>query len=233
METNSPLDTGLLSPETAEREVRSGFIRKVYGILSAQLVLTAFIAFPISQMSPDWVAAHVMYLQGACIASLVLMISVICCINIAKQFPYNYVFLFTITVLESVIVGFVSAMYTTESVLVAALMTGLIFGALTAYAFTTKSDFTGMGPYLLAFLIGLTFTSFLCMFYPSPMAQKVIAGAGAILFSFYIVYDTQLIAGGKHQQQIGIDDYVFAALNIYLDIIQLFLQLLALFGERK
>lgn len=217
-----------------EQQVRSGFIRKVYGILSAQLILTVVIAFPISQMSPEWVETHRMYVQAASVVSLVLMVSVICCVNVARQVPYNYMFLFIITVCEAVIVGFISAMYTTQSVLLAALMTGVMFAALTAYAFTTKSDFTGMGPYLLAVLLGLTFTSLLCLFFPySPFAQTLMAGVGAILFSFYIIYDTQLICGGKHSQQFGIDDYVFAALNIYLDIIQLFLQLLQLFGDRK
>merc|ERR1719502_2299783 len=100
---------------------------------------------------------------------------------------------------------------------------------------TTKDDFTGMGGYLMVVLMGLILTGFLCMFFPySPIAQKLMAGVGAILFAFYIVYDTQLICGGKHQKhQFGVDDYVFAALNIYLDIINLFLYLMELFGERR
>merc|ERR1719379_1181173 len=134
-------------------------------------------------------------------------------------------FLFFVTICEAIIVGFISAMYTTQSVLIACLLTCGIFVGLTIYAFTTKDDFTGMGGYLCAALLGLCLTSFVCMFFPySPMMQKILGGLGAILFSFYIVYDTQLIAGGKHkQQQFGVDDYVFAALNIYLDIINLFL----------
>merc|ERR1712032_1809081 len=109
------------------------------------------------------------------------------------------------------------------------------FAGLTMYAMTTKSDFTGMGPYLSAAIMGLMLASFLCIFFPySPMIQKVMAGFGAILFSFYIVYDTQLICGGKHSKHaFGVDDYVFAALNIYLDIINLFLYLLQLFGDRR
>lgn len=63
---------------------------------------------------------------------------------------------------------------------------------------------------------------------------KMYSGASALLFSMYIVYDVQLIVGGKHKQhQFSLDDYCFAALNIYLDIINLFLHLLRLFGERR
>ena len=47
-------------------------------------------------------------------------------------------------------------------------------------------------------------------------------------------YDTQLIVGGAHKKhQFGVDDYVFAALNIYLDIINLFLLLLQLLQDRR
>ena len=46
-------------------------------------------------------------------------------------------------------------------------------------------------------------------------AQNLYAGAGCLIFSCYLVYDTQLIVGGEHKKyQFGLDDYVFAALNI-------------------
>lgn len=216
-------------------EVRNGFIRKVYGILAVQLFLTAVIAWPIQQADPIWVQMNRQYVNIAMIMSLVLVIGVgCCCTEVARTFPYNYMFLFMVTVCEAVVVGFIAAMYTAESVLFAVLLTGGIFIGLTVYAMTTKSDFTGMGGYLCALVWGLILTSFVCMFFPSPMGQKLLGGAGAIIFSMYIVYDTQLIVGGKHSKhQFGVDDYVFAALNIYLDIINLFIYILSLFGERR
>ena len=63
--------------------------------------------------------------------------------------------------------------------------------------------------------------------------QLVYAWAGALLFSFFIVYDTQLIVGGKHSHEFSIDDYAFAAISLYLDIVQLFLYLLRIFGQRR
>merc|ERR1719343_1370915 len=56
---------------------------------------------------------------------------------------------------------------------------------------------------------------------------------GVLLFTFYIVYDTQLIIGGSHKVQFSIDDYCFAALNLYLDVINLFQQILRLLGDQK
>jgi len=50
--------------------------------------------------------------------------------------------------------------------------------------------------------------------------------AGIMLFTFYIEYETQLILGGAHSVSFDIDEYVFAALNLYLDMINMFLYLL-------
>jgi FtsH-binding integral membrane protein len=50
----------------------------------------------------------------------------------------------------------------------------------------------------------------------------------------YLVYDTQLIAGGSHRKhQFNIDDYAMAAICLCIDIIQLFLYLLSLMGNRR
>jgi FtsH-binding integral membrane protein len=217
-----------------DQQTRSGFVRKVYGILSVQLVLTTIIAIPI-QLHPHWVAANRQVANFAMIGSLCLVLGVTCCCQaMARVYPYNYVFLLLVTVCEAIIVGFISAMYTTESVLMMMMLTAGIFVGLTFYAMTTKSDFTGSGGFLSAGLMCLLLTGLLMAFFPSPMGQKLMAGFGALLFSGYIVYDTQLILGDKHKaHRFGIDDYVFAALNIYLDIINLFLYLLELFGDRR
>jgi FtsH-binding integral membrane protein len=224
---------GNLSDET----VRQGFVRKVYGLLSVQLFVTALIAAPIvATADTKWLIENSWMPKTCMMISLIAILGVgCCCQSAARTYPTNYLFLGLVTVCEAVIVGFISAMYTLPSVLMAAGLTGGIFVGLTIFAFTTKQDFTGMGGYLYAAVMGLILTSFLCIFFPfSPMMQKIMAGAGAIIFSMYIVYDTQLIVGGKHKKhQFGPDDYVFAALNIYLDIINLFLYLLQLFGDRK
>ena len=49
--------------------------------------------------------------------------------------------------------------------------------------------------------------------------------------SFIIVYDTQIMIGGKHKYSISPEEYIFAALNLYVDIIRLFLYILAIVGK--
>ena len=70
---------------------------------------------------------------------------------------------------------------------------------------------------------GLICFGFFMTFFHIPYLSIIYSSLGAVLFSFYIIYDTQLIIGGKHKKyQYSPDDYVFATLSLYLDIINMF-----------
>lgn len=235
-ETESESDLGMPKMvEQLEADVRRGFIRKVYGILIAQLLVTVGIAAPFQSLSKEWIEEHLWMVRLARWTSLAVVLVLACCRGTARSFPTNYIFLFAFTACQGVVIGFVSAMYQTHSVLLAAGLTVALFSSLTAYACLTKSDFTGAGPYLFCALSGLCLTGFVLLFFPgSESLFHVYACLGAMLFCIYIVYDTQLIIGGQHKKfKFEVDDYAFAALSIYLDIVDLFLFLLSLFGDRK
>ena len=54
----------------------------------------------------------------------------------------------------------------------------------------------------------------------------------SVVYSIYIIIDTQRMLGGKHQS-LTLDDYVLGAIILYVDIISLFLKLLQIFGKRR
>mmetsp|Transcript_56725 Transcript_56725/g.161045 ORF Transcript_56725/g.161045 Transcript_56725/m.161045 type:complete len:246 (+) Transcript_56725:77-814(+) len=235
-----PMGTDRIMVKDATREVRMGFVRKVYGILSAQLLLTVLIAAPIQQMPTQWFKDNIWMMQASLIGSLCTMCALACCPDLGRRFPTNYLILFGFTVCEAVIVGMVSAKYSAGLVCACVGITALVFLGMTVYAFKTKSDFTGAAPYLFGGLLVLMTLGFgigmlnICGVQTSSLRMLYAAG-GVLMFTIFIVYDTQLILGewGGHEQQFSIDDYVFASLNLYLDIINLFLHLLRLFGERR
>jgi hypothetical protein len=251
-------------------EIRSAFVRKVYSILSVMLVVTTAVAFPFQLLGPCPVTLHqtvpadgttgqvqlydkttfcyggtmVMnstFLMILMYGSLITTIAITCCcLQLLRTFPTNYIMLAIFSVLYGVMVGCICMQYTGKSVILAAAMTTGIFFVCTGYACFTKTDFTGMGGYLMCALIGLLVCGFIMFFvsflFPGlyPFLHMMFAGFGAVLFSLYIVYDTQLIVGGRHKKhQFSVDDYAFAALNLYLDIINLFLMILSLLGDRK
>mmetsp|Transcript_40029 Transcript_40029/g.72573 ORF Transcript_40029/g.72573 Transcript_40029/m.72573 type:complete len:247 (+) Transcript_40029:89-829(+) len=227
------------SIKDATMEVRRGFVRKVYGILCAQLLLTVVVAGCICRMDKTVLIANQWMMGVSLVVTFGTLIAMACCRDFARKFPANYLLLFAFTAAEGVAIGFLSAQYTSASILWAVGLTGIIFLWMTAYAFTTKTDFTGYGPYLFAALSGMCTIGlgiFVMQMFGMEVKglQMVYQSFGILLFTFYIVFDTQLMLGafGGHQVSFSIDDYVFAALNLYLDIINLFMYILQLFGDR-
>merc|ERR1719161_3180350 len=175
------------------------------------------------------------------IVTIGTLCAVACCRDVCRQYPTNYFVLFGFTIFEGILMGFVSAAYTAGSVTICVGITAAIFLGLTIYAWTTSTDFTGYGPYLCGALMGFCIFGMamwimgMCGLPLPPGLMMMYNLCGVLLFVMYIIFDTQMILGemGGHQFQFSIDDYVFAALTLYLDIINLFLYLLRLFGQRK
>jgi FtsH-binding integral membrane protein len=227
-------------------DVRNGFIRKVYSLVGIQLLVTTAIAVGIMKIGESKLRANSEATLGLLIVSSILTIATMCtlccCPHLMRKYPWNYVILGLFTIGESIVVGLISVQFTTQSVIMAFGITCFIVIALTIFACQTKYDFTGCGPYLFVgclCLMGFGFFMWLGSFFLTGEAfhqlNLIYAFGGALLMSCYIVYDTQLIVGGKHQRQaeFGVDDYAFAALSLYIDIVQLFLYLLQLFGNRR
>lgn len=232
--------------ELSDTHVRHGFVRKVYGILGAQLLVTTLIGGTVMEKARVWSVTHPEILSGMLFASFFASIAVTCVFccspRLMRESPTNYLILAVFTLAESVMVGMVCASYTKESVLIALAVTTLVVLSLSLFACQTTYDFTGMGPYLFTammvlcgFSFALWIASMLGLHGPAFGALWMAYSAcGTLLFSFYIVYDTQQIVGGKHaKHQFSVDDYAFAAINLYIDIIQLFLHILRMLGDRK
>jgi FtsH-binding integral membrane protein len=65
------------------------------------------------------------------------------------------------------------------------------------------------------------------------MLHLVYCGIGVLIFSIYLIYDTQMMMGGNHKYSISPEEYIFAAIAIYLDIINIFLYILRIVGAAK
>lgn len=148
-----------------------------------------------------------------------------CVPKIARQVPTNYLITLAFTFCESYIVAFAcAAVNDGQIVLMAAFMTAAMVGGLTLYAFTTKSDFTICGGML--FVVSACFLMMgLFMFLFGPAMRLIYCTLGVILFGVYLVVDTQLVIGGK-RYEISSEDYVFGAIILYLDILNIFLYIL-------
>ena len=113
----------------------------------------------------------------------------------------------------------------------AAGMTSGMTTALTIYACTTKTDFTVCGSLFFVISVGMIMLMVVSMFMTfASWMEPVISAALVVVYGLYLIYDTQLIAGGKNHE-LSHDDYIVGALLIYVDIMMLFVELLRLFGS--
>lgn len=219
----------------SDADVRRGFIRKVYSILFIQFGITTIftIVFCYSDSAAKWARSPageaVMWANLAVL--IITEIALVCCEGVRRKHPVNLIVLFIFTCSMSLFVGIIASTYAKEAVLTAAGATALIVLALTLFSFQTKFDFTGAGPYLFVVIICFMIFGIFASIFRSNTLNIVYACLGVLIFSMYLVYDTQLIVGGK-KYQLSEEEYVFGALSIYIDVIQIFLFLLELFGRR-
>ncbi|XP_047738358.1 protein lifeguard 1-like [Hyalella azteca] len=229
MTTEVSPDSGWLF---SDKSIRRAFIRKVYSILAVQLILTgAIIGLFYIDSFRQWNTDNPGLLIASAVATIVLMIALICAPDMRRKSPINLIVLMLFTACEGMLLGSVCATVDTDAVLKAVLVTAIIFFGLTAFAFQTKIDFTMMAGALCSLVMCLILFGFMCLIFQSNTMDNLYAASGAFLFSCFIVVDTQLLMGGKRKLAISPEEYIFAALNLYLDIINIFIYMLMLFRD--
>merc|ERR550532_3404961 len=170
----------------------------------------------------------------ALVIMLVSLISLACCEGIRRKTPHNFIFLGLFTLAEGFMLGTVTARYRADEVMMAVGVCAAITLALTIFAFQTKIDFTAMGGVLIAVLVCFMLFGLIAIFFPASRTLNLVyAGIGTIIFSLYIVYDTQLMVGGSHKYSLSPEEYVFASLNLYLYIVNLFMYILSIIGNSR
>jgi FtsH-binding integral membrane protein len=213
--------------------IRRGFIRKVYGIILFQLLITTTVIYfsMTNEILMKFMLSNVWPLYLSCVASITVVIILVCG-KLTRTVPVNYFLLIVLTLLEAFMASYTTIYFQPISVLVCAGLTMLIVFALTMYACFTKRDMTMMGGFLFCFSIILIFLGIVGFFFTSYFYQMFLNSLGVLLMSLYLIFDTQLVVGNK-RNLIDVDDYILGALNIYLDIISLFLRILKLFGKKN
>jgi len=109
----------------------------------------------------------------------------------------------------------------------ASLLTFTTFGVLSLYAVLSRRDFSAWGGFFMIGLWVLIATAILNMFFRNPTASLWLAAGTIFVFGGLLVFDTwRIVRSGAY----GEDDYVPAAVQIYLDLLNIFLAILQLLG---
>src|SRR3954452_18211 len=127
--------------------------------------------------------------------------------------------------------------YTGASVVQVFFITAASFGALSLYGYTTSRSLSAMGSFLMMGVIGLIIASLVNIFLASSALQFAISALGVLIFAGLTAYDTQKLKEmyiyGDYDGEAAAKASILGALTLYLDFINMFQFLLALFGNRN
>ncbi|KAL2104265.1 hypothetical protein ACEWY4_001133 [Coilia grayii] len=221
-----------------DRNIRRVFIRKVYSILMIQLLVTLAIValFVFCEPVKDYIQANPGWYWASYGVFLVTYLTLACCSGPRRQFPWNIILLAIFTLSLSYMTAMLSSFYNTKSVMLCLGITALVCLSVTVLSFCTKVDITSCQGVLAIFSItvficGLLLAIVLPLGYV-PWLHALYAVLGAILFTMYLAFDTQLLMGNR-RYTISPEEYIFATLSIYVDIIYIFTFFLQLCGTTQ
>lgn len=206
---------------------RATLVRRTYLLVLAGVVLTmAGVAFTFSQPALlSAVARHPI------ITMICAFVPLVMATRARATFPANIglalLFTFTMGIAISPVIYIYSQ---TQPSLIpqAGILTLSTFSVLTIYAWVSKRDFSAMGSFFVVGLWVLIGTSLLNIFFRNETASLWIAGATVLVFSGLLIFDTWRL-----KNVYGPDDYVQAAVAIYLDLLNMFMAILRLLGGRR
>ena len=235
-----------------DAEIRMAFIRKVYSILLVQLVVTGIVSLALYQ--PAAVAFHQEHPWIIWIPMVCSFASLFGVYWKRHQHPANLILLGLFTIFEAMLIGTITSYYESRIVssLRISAVSCLFLGPTSSVhkcrglpwtdvvhipdegktrplntlfsLLTSQIDFSFLGPFLFAGIMGLLTASLVQIFLPFNAGLDFgIAIFGVLLFSGFIIYDTQTI-----MKRMSVDEAIISALCLYLDAANLFLSILRL-----
>src|SRR5919206_4658736 len=203
---------------------RATLVRRTYALVLASVLVTiGGAAFGLSQPQLMSAVARHPIITFICMLAPLWM-----AMRARRSFPQNILLTFLFTFVEGVWISPLIYVYgRTQPGVVgqAAVLTLSSFGVLTLYAFVSRRDFSAWGGFFTVGLWVLIATSLVNLFVRSVAADLWLAAGTVLVFSGLLVFDTWRL-----RNVFGPDDYVTAAVQIYLDLLNMFVAILNLLG---
>ena len=218
-----------------ERSGLNQFYAKVYAFVGLGIGLSALVSalmLTVFQSQLIYFLMHGrLWLMVATFAELALVF--VASSMAAKNSPAALPVFLVYSVLNGFTLSFVVAFYTPGTVLSAFVSSALLFFVMAVIGIFTKKDLGGMGRALMAALVGLIIAMVVNLFLANSFFDYMISIAMVLVFSGLIAWDNQKIRYVYEQSrgQVATGWVISMALSIYLDLINLFLSILRIFGR--
>ncbi|KAM9791503.1 protein lifeguard 1 [Syngnathus typhle] len=210
-----------------DKTVRRAFVRKVFSILTLQLVFTFSVVslFTFSSVVKKAVQASIWVYVSSFIIFIVVCTALNCAKSLRRRHPWNIIGLAIVTLSLSYVVGTMASYHDTRAVLITMASTLVISLSIIAFSAQTRYDFSWCYGILLIMMVDLLMFGFFSCFYYAYIPQVCYGTLGALLFALFLMSDCQLMMGAL-SYRLDPEEYVSAALIIYLDIMLIFIYLM-------
>jgi len=210
-------------------------MQRVYGYMAGGLALTGIVAYAAAASGLYQAIAGTALLWLVMLAPLAFVIAL--SFGIERMSASTAVLLFWVyAAVMGLSLGGIFLVFTGTSIARVFLITAVTYGAMGLYGYTTKTDLSRFGSFLLMGLIGLVIASVVNVLLGSNSLQFLISIFGVLVFVGLTAYDTQRIKEMYLQadsEEVAGKKAVLGALALYLDFINLFMMLLQLLGQRR
>lgn len=226
-----------ISLQQANEKITQRFITAVYGWMVAALAISGIVAFAVfnNRALAAFIFGSRFTFMGLIIAELALVF--ILSAGIRKMSFTAAAASFVIySIINGLTLSVVLFIYTGTSIARIFVITALMFGAMSVYGATTKNNLQSAGKYLMMALTGLIIASIVNWLMRSSSLDWLISFVGVGVFTGLTAYDTQKITQAARYAQDN-ENFkkvaIIGALELYLDFVNIFLDLLRLFGKRR
>ena len=215
-----------------------GFIHRTYAWMTAGLLVTSIIAYMISasQVLSAFFLGNPIVFYGAIVLELAVVFYFSFRVQKMSSASAGIIFI-VYSLLNGITFALLFLLYTASSIALTFIVTAGVFGLMSLYGYLTKRDLTTAGNIALMALIGIIVASVVNFFLNSIAIYWITTYAGVLIFVVLIARDTQKLRklytlgestlGGERKEAI------VGALTLYLDFINLFIDLLRIFGRRR
>ena len=213
-------------------------MRKVYVWMTLALVITGVTAYGVAS-SPGLIYTLMSseYLFWGCLLGELGLVYFISSRIMNLSLTTATLLFIAYSILNGVTMSFIFLVYTTSSIANVFFITAGTFGAMSLIGYTTKRDLSKMGQLLMMALVGLIIASFANILMKSDSLSLIISYVGVVVFVGLTAWDTQKIKRMLAQADDISEDAqkiaLLGALTLYLDFVNLFLDLLRLLGKRN
>ena len=205
---------------------------RVYGHMSLAVLTSMFVSYLVGS-SPELLA---FFFTGVMkwIVIFSPLVAILTFTFVSERFSKSglQLFLHGFAALMGLSFATIFAVFTMGSIVSAFMGAAVLFGVMSGYGYFTKRDLSGVGQFMIIGLIAIIIASIINIFIGSTVMQMVISALAIIIFLGLTAYDTQRIRELVSYDNTGREE-VIGALTLYMDFINLFINLLQLFGVKK